>query len=213
MPLPRFEKLPEDKQERILEAAARVFTANRYEKASLNLMLEEAGISKGAAYYYFADKADLVATLVRHYWLDSLVQRGTTFSELTADTYWETVADLYQHPLTDVEERPWLLGLSRSLWELPHDLLKSGPLKGVAEEAADWMAALLQRGRELGLVRNDLPDDLLIRLIWTLDGVHDKWLGSHWTNTDGNERERITRVFVSFLRKILEPPTDGEEAA
>ena len=62
MPRPRFEKLPVEKQEQILEAAAKEFTAHGYDGASLNRILEEAGISKGAAYYYFDDKADLYAT-------------------------------------------------------------------------------------------------------------------------------------------------------
>jgi AcrR family transcriptional regulator len=213
MPLPRFEKLPQEKQERILEAAAKVFTTHGYDKASLNLMLEEAGISKGAAYYYFADKADLVATVVRHYWLSSLVARETALDELTRDGFWQAVAGLYLHPFMDAETRPWLLGLSRAVWELPRDMLRSEPLRSVAEEAADWMAGLLRRGRELGLVREDLPDDLLVELIWTLDGVHDRWLGTHWRSMEQAERDRITDVFVSFLQKILAPPASGEEAA
>lgn len=213
MPLPRFEKLPEEKRERILEAAAKVFTEQGYEKASLNLMLEQAGISKGAAYYYFADKADLVGTVVRHYWLDSLVGRKTAFAELTKEEFWQTVAGLYLHPFGDVEQRPWLLGLSRAVWGLPREVKRLEPFKNVAEEATDWMAALLRRGRELGLVRDDLPDGLLVDLIWTLDGVHDRWLGAHWQDMDQSERERMTAVFVSFLKRILSPESCLEEGS
>jgi AcrR family transcriptional regulator len=212
MPLPRFEKLSREKQERILEAAAKVFTAHGYEKASLNLMLKAAGISKGAAYYYFADKADLVGTVVRHYWLDSLVRSSTALADLTVDGFWRTVAELYLHPFGDAEERPWLLGLSRAVWGIPRELKKSEPLKSVADEAADWMAALLRRGRELGLVREDVPDGLLVELIWTLDGVHDRWLGAHWQQMDSAERDRTTRLFIKFLKKILEPEPIDEEA-
>ena len=84
MPLPRFERLPKEKQERILKAAVKVFTAQGYEKASLNLMLEGAGISKGAAYYYFADKADLIGTVVRRYWLEPFAGTGTAFATVAA---------------------------------------------------------------------------------------------------------------------------------
>ena len=211
MPLPRFKKLPQERQERILEAAAKVFTAHGYDKASLNLMLAESGISKGAAYYYFADKADLVGTVVRHYWLSSLVERETAVAELTDEGFWTTVSGLYLHPLIDVEARPWLLGLSRAVLELPRELLQSEPFKSVVEEATDWMAALLRRGRELGLVQQDLPDDLLVELIWTIDGVHDRWLGAHWQDMDQAERDRTTELFVSFLQKALAPPESTEE--
>jgi AcrR family transcriptional regulator len=212
MPLPRFEKLPQEKQERILEAAARVFTAHGYEKASLNLMLEEAGISKGAAYYYFADKADLVATVVQHFWLRSLLGRQAALEGLTPDEFWSTIAGLYLHPFEGAEQRLWLLGLSRSVRELPRQVFESGPLKSIAEEAADWMSALVRRGRELGLVREDVPDGLLVELIWAMDGLHDRWLGAHWKEMDQVERKRMTDLFVSFLQKILEPPANQEAA-
>jgi AcrR family transcriptional regulator len=212
MPLPRFEKLPQEKQERILEAAAKVFTEHGYEKASLNLMLAEAGISKGAAYYYFTDKADLVATVVQRFWLESLLGSQGALEELTKEGFWRTVAGLYLHPFGDAEERPWLLGLSRAVWELPRHMLKSGPLKSVAEAATDWMAGLIMRGQELGLVRDDVPRGLLIELIWMMDGVHDHWLGRHWKSMNPAERERITKLFVSLLQRMLEPPASREAA-
>ena len=76
------------------------------------------------------------------------------------------------------------------------------PLKSIAEEAGDWMAALIRRGRELGLVRSDIPDDLLVELIWAMDFVHDRWLGAHWKEMDQGERNRTTNLFVSFLKRI-----------
>ena len=211
MPLPRFEKLPPEKQERILEAAVKVFTAQGYEKASLNRMLEGAGISKGAAYYYFADKADLIGTVVRRYWLESFAGTDTAFATLTTDKFWDMIEALYLHPFGDVEQRPWLLGLSRAVWDLPRDLARREPFKSVTEESGNWMAALIRRGRELGLVREDLPDDLLVELIHSLDGVHDRWLGEHWRDMSPGDRDRTTRLFVSFLKKILAPPTSEEE--
>ena len=193
-----------------MEAAAQVFTARGYEKASLNLMLEGAGISKGAAYYYFADKADLVGTVVRRYWLDSLVGIETNFAELTGEAFWQVVSGLYLHPFGHVAERPWLLGLSRAVWGMPRELKVDEPFKSISEEAMDWMAALLRTGRELGQVREDLPDDLLVELIFTLDGVHDRWLGAHWLEMDQARRDWTTELFVSFLRTMLAP---SEEAA
>jgi AcrR family transcriptional regulator len=212
MPLPRFEKLPPEKQERILEAAAKVFAAHGYEKASLNLMLDDAGISKGAAYYYFSDKADLVGTLVKRYWLDSLVGTRKAFAQLDAEGFWQTVSDLYLHPFGDVEKRPWLLGLSRAVLGLPREVKRTEPLKSLADEAIDWMAALLRRGRELGVVREDVPDELLVELIWAMDGVHDRWLGAHWQDMDSGERSRTTSLFVSLLKRILAPTMSDEEA-
>ena len=68
MPLGRFERLDEDRRRRLLASAAQEFAAEGYEGASLGWIAEEAGFSKPAIYYYFEDKADLYATVVREVW-------------------------------------------------------------------------------------------------------------------------------------------------
>ena len=88
MPRPRFNKLTEDKRTRILEAAAKEFATFGYEKASLNKILEKAGISKGAAYYYFDDKADLYTTTLLHYLQELLTDISFDASQLTAENFW-----------------------------------------------------------------------------------------------------------------------------
>ena len=92
MPRPRFYKLPEEKRERILEAAAKEFTAHGYDGASMNRMLDEAGISKGAAYYYFDDKADLFATAVQHYSEELFASVAFDPASLTAENFWDALA-------------------------------------------------------------------------------------------------------------------------
>ena len=67
MPRARFQKLSADKQNQIYEAAAREFSANGYEGASINKILDAAHRSRGAAYYYFSAKADFFAAPVQHY--------------------------------------------------------------------------------------------------------------------------------------------------
>ena len=65
MPTKRFHNLDPDKRAAFLEAAAEEFATHGYTGASLNRIIERAGTSKGAMYYYFEDKADLYATVVR----------------------------------------------------------------------------------------------------------------------------------------------------
>jgi AcrR family transcriptional regulator len=210
MPLPRFEKLPAEKRERILEAAAEEFGTHGYHKASLNLILERAGISKGAAYYYFSDKADLIATVVRHYWLQVADDLDALLGQLTPEGFWQKITDLYLHPFEDLEHRPWLLGLGRAVWELPKELLESGPLKAVFDEATQWVAALVRRGTECGALRSDLPEPLMIQLLMTMDSLHDRWLGARWQEMDPDERARFTSTYVSLIRRMLEPVADAD---
>lgn len=51
--------------ERILDAAARVLEEAGYHGASTNAIAAEAGVSPGSLYQYFADKDEIVATIIR----------------------------------------------------------------------------------------------------------------------------------------------------
>lgn len=61
MPKKTFFKLPEEKQQRILEAAAEEFIEykDHYEKSSVKRIAERADIAIGSIYKYFYDKNDL----------------------------------------------------------------------------------------------------------------------------------------------------------
>ena len=56
---PTFDRLAEEKKERILQAARAEFLRNPYEKSSINRILADAEIPKGSFYQYFDDKSDL----------------------------------------------------------------------------------------------------------------------------------------------------------
>jgi len=56
----RFEKLSQDKKQRILEAAREEFARVPYDEASINKIIKNAGISRGSFYTYFEDKNDLL---------------------------------------------------------------------------------------------------------------------------------------------------------
>jgi len=53
------------KRRQIVDGARRVFLAKGFDAASMSDVAEEAGVSKGTLYVYFANKEDLFADLVR----------------------------------------------------------------------------------------------------------------------------------------------------
>lgn len=60
MPTERFMRLAEAKKQTIREAAVREFARVPFEKASINQIIQNAGISRGSFYTYFEDKRDLL---------------------------------------------------------------------------------------------------------------------------------------------------------
>lgn len=59
----RFEQLDEEKKKRIINAALKEFATNGFNKASTNIIVKEAGISKGLIFHYFESKVNLYVYL------------------------------------------------------------------------------------------------------------------------------------------------------
>ena len=65
MPTDTFFRLPEEKRQRLMDAAWEEFTSVRFSDASINKIIRTANIPRGSFYQYFSDKDDLFAYLVR----------------------------------------------------------------------------------------------------------------------------------------------------
>ena len=61
----KFYNLPEEKQNRILNAGFRVFANNSYRKSPMNEIALEAGISKSLLFFYFRNKKELYLFLLK----------------------------------------------------------------------------------------------------------------------------------------------------
>jgi AcrR family transcriptional regulator len=205
MPRPRFNKLPVKKRERIMEAAAKEFAAHGYDGASLNRILDEAGISKGAAYYYFDDKADLFATTVLHYSQELMADLSFDLAQLTAVNFWDELTAVYRHQFTSYAERPWVFGVAKAGGSLTMEMLAAGPLVELWQQAQFLLAQLIQRGRELGVIRADIPEDLLLSLLIAVDDAHDRWLFAHWSELSPTDLEQAASRISDTLRRLLSP--------
>ncbi len=67
MPKSTFLNLPQEKKDKLFAAARKEFARTSFEEASINKIIQEAGISRGSFYTYFEDKKDLVSCLLSGY--------------------------------------------------------------------------------------------------------------------------------------------------
>lgn len=206
MPRPRFNKLPRDKQEWIIEIAAKEFAAEGFEGASLNHILELAGLSKGSAYYYFDDKADVFLTVVQRYLAEVTdTIEGLALDQLDAENFWCRLAEVYQQQWAITYERPWLLGAVKAAGKLSKKALAHEALATVFHQVMDWLIAIFKRGQAVGAVRTDLPDDLLFALVQAVDDANDRWLLEHRAELQQQEMETIAARAIELLHRLLAP--------
>jgi AcrR family transcriptional regulator len=212
MPFSRFAKMPSEKRERLLTIAAQEFAAHGFEAASLNRILEEAGIGKSSAYYYFEDKADLFCTAIR-YCLDrlQLAPAREALASLTVETFWVAIAETRDQPLLLTQQQPWLFGAVRAAEHLMPESLQRESLAQLALSLTQYMmtgiGTTIKRGQELGLIRSDLPDELLMAWFRAIDGASDDWLLAHLDQLDQVAITHLTRQTIATIRQALAPPT------
>ena len=151
MPTATFFRLPEEKRDRLLRAAAEEFTRVNFAEASINRIVQGANIPRGSFYQYFTDKEDLFFFL-----MDSM--RDSYIETLDA-ALTQVGGDVFQMPLRmfdlliqpDGDPVPALAPCVQIL-KLNQSMDVQSLLGGKAEEV---LPQLLQKIERSGLCRQD----------------------------------------------------------
>jgi AcrR family transcriptional regulator len=208
MPRPRFDRLDADKRQRILAVAAEEFAAHGFAGASLNRIIEQAGISKGATYYYFNDKADLFAAVLLHGMeaFRPAEDAAIDLERLDRDSFWPAVLAAYQSLLDAIRRQPWLTALGKMFYGPPPSKTLGSLVEAQLEMARDWLGRLVVRGQQVGAVRTDLPGDLLLTVLAAAGEAADRWFVTNRETLDPDRADVVALVLFDALRRMAEPP-------
>ena len=147
MPLPRFDKLDEPRRRSILEAAAEEFGDRGFEGASYNRIIERAGISKGAMYYYFADKDDLFQTVLQVALTQWLTEVGYPFEADDASSFWSACHGMYARSMRFMLSDPHHAALCWSITRVRASHGTHPLVRELNAQLLEWIAALVEQGR------------------------------------------------------------------
>lgn len=205
-PRPRFEKLEEEKKETILRAAGEEFGTRGFVGASLNKIIEKAGISKGATYYYFDDKADLYATVVDHV-VDEMMALvdDIVFEDVAAEEFWPWVESQSLKSLQKLHGHMWMARVLRSALNFAETHPDSKVVQKTLSAGREWTRRFLKRGQELGQVRDDVPLEFLVDVTQNAGLAMDRWLFDHMEDWSKDEEKEWVAVATDMMRRLLEP--------
>jgi AcrR family transcriptional regulator len=208
MPRQRFYNLAVKDRRRLIDVATRHFARRGFERASLNEILGEAGISKGSYYYYFDDKDDLFATVLEDA-IDVLVTQlpMPALDQLTREEFWPTVERLVGTWAAAFDVSSDLFQAALQLSEAQRRSPRFAPL---FEKGATIYRALIEPGQRLGCIRTDLSVDVLVRLLQVNDAALDGiFLSTHAKVTGASIREHARLVFDTFKRLLVADPSQA----
>jgi|JI10StandDraft_1071094.scaffolds.fasta_scaffold43198_2 AcrR family transcriptional regulator len=205
MPLPRFSTLDEPRRRAILGAAAEEFGEKGFAAASYNRVIERAGISKGAMYYYFADKDDLFRTLLESAVAQWVVQVMQPFDVKDADGFWATCQTIYERSLrfmlADRTNAAICLCITRSR-ERRED---HAALVELQRQMEHWTNEIIRSGRSVGAVRDDIPPELLLQVALSMMDAGDRWLASRWGEFKPEDVASTAKTMVDLFKRVGAP--------
>ncbi|MGE0791239.1 MAG: TetR/AcrR family transcriptional regulator [Sandaracinaceae bacterium] len=208
MPLPRFEKLDEPRRRSILAAAAEEFGERGFENASYNRIIERAGISKGAMYYYFADKDDLFRTVLDAAIVQWLTNVGFPFEADDATSFWSACKAMYARSLRFMLEDPQNGALCLAIVNARARMEGHPALLALNDQMQMFTAQLVGQGQRLGAVRDDIPADLIVQAALALMDAGDRWLAKRWSEITPEAVDATAAMMVGLFRRLGEPKDD-----
>lgn len=212
MPRNRFDKLEPPKQEAILAAAAAEFAERGFGAASLNRIIERAESSKGALYYYFEDKADLFATVVERAVARVMAElEWPPLEEFTAENYWDRLRDVTRRSLKRLQLDTWYMRILWAFHRLAAEPAARDATARVLDQYTDITRAFFRRGQELGVLRTDLPLDLLVEMFLAADQAGDRWLINQWAGLSERDKVALVEARMDLARDMLDARNTGWE--
>ncbi len=210
MPKRTFNRLDDDKKERVMRAAIEEFQAHGFEKAKIEVIAHNAGVAKGSIYQYFDDKKELFlysVTWALEYFM-KVIDRQTPLKDM----------DVYEYFLSGSRERFELLKREPLLVEFSMDVA-SGKYASLAKEAnselyrigEEYELRLIANGKKRGTIRDDLDDKILLLFF---QGVTEKFTREIMarakdfkyepTEEHFREMESFIKSMVSLLKQGME---------
>jgi len=192
-----LQQIRQDQRENILKAAQAVF-AKRGSSATMAEIAEEAGISQGLAYRYFASKEELFSILVKR-----SMQAADDYDQIIRKlpgTPEEKIRAIIERLLELRRERP---GYYQFLYQMindesmPIELRRMMSKRGVAFQKE--IRRLIVEGQKLGQVTQDNPDQLVESLLACIEGL---WRRMSFLDP-ANTREILlpdARIILRMLR-------------
>lgn len=165
----------EARRDQILKAAEACFTRKGYHRTTVDDIVAEAGLSKGAIYTYFRSKGDILAALVEFRTAQEMAAIQNLFSpnDSTADKLKKAASFAFDPHLADPELCDVHARLSMELWaEAAKDEKIRKMFRKAYERWHHMIIDFIEEGIARGEVRPDIDRPAMASLLFaTLEGL------------------------------------------
>ena len=204
MPKQTFFNLPQEKRQKIEQAALDEFAEYGFDNSNMNRIVAQSQIAKGSFYQYFDDKKDLYFHLI-----DTLVARKTSlfktvFDDLKQNTFAMNLKEMFRIGLEFADSDPKYYRLSEdSAYKNPaliHEFIeKYNPM------AVDIYAQMLNYASEMDELHKDINIPLTASFISSL--INQTTINLITNAVPAAQRNKTIAELIAFIeRAVLNPP-------
>lgn len=155
----RIVKEHKDRKAELLSAARTLFLQLGYEHTSVNAIIEEVGVSKGAFYHYFKSKEDLLDSLV-----EQLTKEGMAFVQPVVEEEGLTALERLNKFFGVIrgwkaENMPLMMAIMRAMYRDENLVLRHKMMERNAAMVAPLLSRIVVKGVEEGVLDTAYPED------------------------------------------------------
>jgi len=193
-----------ERRETLFAAATHEFTELGFEQASLNRIIGEVGMSKSSFYHYFANKTELFQQILAQT-LAPLAVIANAFQPetLTKDTFWPAILSAFEASGELFVSQPEIFNVGRMFHRNLNE--PSGICTDMMAAPLALASRLLEHGKVIGTIRNDLPTSLLIEAAMGMGMAIDRWAIEHIETYSKPEFNAFNAKAMGMFIKILAP--------
>lgn len=184
---------------KIVRSAYEVFALNDFKKASTNMIVKSAGVSRGILYHYFKDKDELFEFLL-YLSMEKSMKDLDVWMNWDEDDIIRRICDISKYRLHIVQDYPYLIEFSEKYSDkiIDHSNM---------EAALEWRKNFYQKGIDFSKFKNQGKIDEAIHTIrWTYKGIYLDAFSKHKGDLNEavfadiyKECEKYYQFFVSLF--------------
>jgi AcrR family transcriptional regulator len=198
-------------EKRIIEAALGLFVRHGYHGTSINDIMREVGLSKGALYAHFRSKGELLLRIIEEFKRHNIDVMIQTVDESGGNAVDKLHRTFSFNSRFAYEHQNLVVFLTFLTTELKADVDFEPALKNVYKEYQEFVSGLIRQGMDQGLFKKEIDPDLAaLSFIALHDGVLHQWVLNR-SHLDG---ERYAKTFrkIFFYGLASSPDPTAREA-
>ncbi len=199
------------KRNEILDVARRLVYTKGYEQMSIQDILHDLQISKGAFYHYFDSKQALLEALIERIGLEA----EEIISPIVHDLHLSALEKFQRYfdaiARWKVAQKEFLLALL-NVWYTDHNaIIRQKVVAAGVKRLTPMLTVIICQGVEEGVLTTPFPDQIGEVVFTLMVGLGDTVAGlllSHESNRDTLQRmESTVAVYTDALERVLGAPT------